>query len=232
VFWSAVKADYRAFLNQGTGAQVVLQPLDERLSYLANKAAEFDGQQFAIGFETLRSRLSYIDFLAATMERVPAVLPHEDGAHLGAAVRHVLTPRILFPDKQDLVSDTTITAYYTGLNKDDKNGNTSISIGYLGELYIDFGISGAVLAVFVMGLAYGRCYRAIRDHPRTPAFVNYGLCMMVALAFVSFETSLIKTVGRVIMVLAAALVLQRRVWPTLFASAASGRHNSRRRIEP
>ena len=101
VFWSAVKRDYRVFLNQGTGAQVVLQPLDERLAYLANKAAEFDGRQFADGLELLLARLSYIDFLAATMERVPAVLPHEGGALVGGAVLHVLTPRILFPDKPE-----------------------------------------------------------------------------------------------------------------------------------
>lgn len=228
VFWSAVKAPYRDFLNQGTGAQVVLQPLDERLAFLVDEAIKFDGRQFALGYELLLARVSYIDFLATTMERVPEALPHEDGALLGAAVLHVLTPRILFPDKPELPSDTLLTAHYTGLeNAIRADANTSISIGYLGELYIDFGVSGALVAVFLMGLACGRGYRAIRDYPRTPMLFNYGLCMMVALALSSFETSLIKVVGSFAMVLASALVLQRLIWPALLSSISVRASNRR-----
>jgi hypothetical protein len=223
VFWSAVKQDYRDFLNQGTGAQEVLRPFDERIGYLVDKAGEFDREQFAIGFEELLARLSYIDFLASTMERVPEVLPHEGGAHLGTALRHVLTPRILFPDKPELPSDTLVTAHYTGVFPAVyADENTSISIGYLGELYIDFGIEGALLAVFLTGLGYGRCYRAIRDYPRTPRFINYGLCMMVALALTTFETALIKLIGSVVMILAVALVVQRLVLPVLLSSGHTG----------
>jgi hypothetical protein len=218
VFWSAVKTDYRAFLNQGTRAQVVLQPLDERLSFLAHQAAEFNGQKFTSGFEMLLERVSYIDFLAATMERVPAVVPHEGGARLGAAIWHIVTPRILFPDKPELPSDTLLTAYYTGLPSFIwADANTSISIGYLGELYIDFGVGGALLAVFLMSLVFGRCYRAIRDYPGMPVFVNYGLCMMVAIQFGSFETALIKLVGGLITILAGAVAVQRLLWPVLIS---------------
>jgi hypothetical protein len=146
VFWTSGKRDYRAFLNAGTGEQVVLRPFDERPEYLTEKAAEFDGQKFAEGFENLLERVSYIDFLAATMQRVPEVIPHEGGARMGEAVWHVLTPRILFPDKPEVTSDTEVTAYYTALpSAVFATSNTSISIGYLGELYIDFGVGGAVL---------------------------------------------------------------------------------------
>jgi hypothetical protein len=217
VFWTSGKRDYREFLNQGTGEQVVLRPLDERLAYLADKMFEFDGERFAEGFEGLLERLSYIDFLAATMQRVPAEIPHAGGARVGGAILHVLTPRILFPDKPEVASDTEVTAYYTNLpNVVFASQNTSISIGYLGELYIDFGVGGALLAAFVMGLIFGRCYRAIRDYPRTPDFVNYGLCMMLALSFSTFESALIKMVGSTLTVAAAAIVLQRFAWPTLF----------------
>ena len=106
--------------------------------------------------------------------------------------------------------DTEVTAYYTALPVPYlPTGNTSISIGYLGELYIDFGVGGALLAVFLLGLIFGRCYRAIRDYPRTPAFVNYGLCMMFALAFTSFGTALIKLIGGLVTVRPLHFVLQR-----------------------
>jgi len=227
-FWSDVKSDYRNFLNQGSGQQEIRQPLEERLAYLGNQAVEFDARKLVNGLDLLFNRLSYIDFLAATMQRVPDVLPHEHGAHLGQAVLHLLTPRILFPDKPDVPDDTVVTAYYTALPAAVfAEPGTSISIGYLGELYIDFGVEGALLATFLLGLISGRGYRVIRDYPRTPAFVNYGLCMMFALAFTSFGTALIKLIGGLVMALAAAFLLQRYVWPVLlslgFMRASTGR---------
>lgn len=227
VFWMSGKKEYRAFLNEGTGGQVVLRPLNQRLDYLVDKALEFDGQKFADGLESLMRRTSYIEFLAATMDRVPNVIPHEGGTHLGQAVLHVLTPRILFPDKPEVPSDTQVTAFYTGLPvavfADD---NTSISIGYLGELYIDFGVGGVFLVVLI-GLVFGSCYRAIRDHPHTPLFVNYSLCMMFALSFSAFEEALLKLAGGVLMVAAVSLLLQRFVWPAVFPGhvKALGRRN-------
>jgi len=152
------------------------------------------------------------------MERVPQTLPHEGGALLGAAILHVMTPRILFPDKPSLPSDTEVTAHYTDLPiAVFADQNTSISIGYLGELYIDFGVFGALLAVFLIGLAYGWCYRAIRDYSCTPIFVNYALCMVLALPLLSFEVALIKLVGSAAMAVAAGLLLQRLVWPALIS---------------
>jgi hypothetical protein len=219
IFWSSIKEDYRDFLSGGTGKQVVLQPLDQRLDFLANKVAEFDSEKFRDGAELFQKRLSYIDFLAATMERVPAYIPHEGGARVGKVIWHVLTPRVLFPDKPDLESDTEVTAHYTGLVSvimTDQN-YTSISIGYLGELYVDFGIAAALLAVFLLGLAYGRGYRAIRDCNRLPAFLNYGFCMVIALPLGGFGTPLIKLVGGTITIFAAVFLLQRTIIPLLFS---------------
>jgi hypothetical protein len=232
VFWSSIKIEYRDFLNEGTGGQVVLQPLDARLGFLAGKAVDFDGRQFAYGLERLRARLSYIDFLAATMERVPNEIPHEGGALLGAAVWHIMTPRILFPDKPEVPSDTEVTAYYTGVESVLANvEDTSISIGYLGELYIDFGVAGALIAVVLIGLAFGRLYRAIRDYPRVPALINYGFCMMLALSLSTFGIALIKLIGGFVMVAAVAMVSQRVIWLVLSPSRyarASGRVSLRR----
>ena len=150
--------------NGRAGGPPAARASDLRIS--ARKRPSSTARSLPEGFENLLERISYIDFLAATMERVPKVIPHEGGTRLGEAVWHVLTPRILFPDKPEPPSDTQVTAYYTNLpNAVFASANTSISIGYLGELYIDFGVAGALLAVFLMGLIFGRCYRAIRIIP-------------------------------------------------------------------
>ena len=217
IFWTSIKQDYRDFMSAGTSEQVVMQPLDERIKYLANKVVEFDVEQFNRGFNLLLQRISYIDFLAATMERVPAVIPYENGNRMGAVLVHVLTPRVLFPDKPDLPNDTAVTAYYAGVDTAGlgEGSTTSISIGYLGEMYVDFGIAGSLLAVFLVGLVYGRGYRAVRDYNRLPTFLNYGFCMILALPLTGFGTALIKLFGSTITLFAAVFLLQRIILPSL-----------------
>lgn len=211
-FWSEIKNEYRNFVSNGTGEQVVEQPLQARLSYIFEAASEFDGNQLADGFNKLLSRVSYIDFLAATMDYVPSVIPHEDGALIGAAILNMVEPRILFPNKPPLPNDTDVTTQYTGLDLGSA-GNTSISIGYLGELYIDFGYSGALIAAGLIGFAVGSGYRVLRDYERAPRLISYGACCMMALPVLTFETALTKTINGAVLGFAAALVLQRFIAP-------------------
>ena len=76
------------------------------------------------------------------MRNVPNDLPFQDGAHIGATVIHVLQPRLFFPDKPPLLSDTDVVEKYTGLHfGDSSSAGISVSLGYLAELYIDFGVA-------------------------------------------------------------------------------------------
>jgi len=211
-FWSEIKNDYRRFANGGTGAQATVQPWDARLSYIATAASEFDRRQFADGFNRLLARHSYIDFLGATMNYVPDFVPHEDGHLIGAAVENMLMPRVLFPDKPPLPSDTAVTVQYTGLDLGNSD-QTSISIGYLGELYIDFGYIGALCAMIVLGAGVGFAYRKLRDFPRLPRLVNYSICVMLPLSVLDFGTALVKTINGAVLVFGAALVVQRIIAP-------------------
>jgi hypothetical protein len=214
VFWSAVKQDYRDYLNRGSGAQIVLQSLEDRISYIGAKASTFSSEEFAYGFERLLERLSYVDYLSVTIANVPTAIPHENGIRLGSAIWHVLTPRIFFPNKPPTPLDTEATAYYTGL-KLDMSYDTSISIGWLGELYIDLGFSGAIAVTALLGLLYGRAYRALCDRRGPSRLINLALCATVALPLASFGTALIKMIGSVVISFAAAWALQRFIFPHL-----------------
>lgn len=162
IFWSEIKPSYRNFVNHGTGEQVVLEPLDRRLGFLANAMFAMDENQFSDGFDRLVSRHGYIEFLAATMKQVPAGTPHESGGLTFAVLKHMSTPRFLFPDKPPLPNDTEITARYTNLPL-AINDKTSISIGYLGELYVDFGLVGGLTATGLIGYLVGFAYRTLQD---------------------------------------------------------------------
>ena len=162
IWWSAIKTDYRTFLDQGTGQQVVLVSLEERIEFLLNKLAHVDGETIDDGFRRLALRLGYVDFLAATMRNVPSNVPFQDGQQIGATMMNVLQPRLFFPDKPPLPSDSDVLEKYTGIDFGASSGiGTSVSLGYLAELYVDFGPFGAVIATFIMGLLGGRAVRYV-----------------------------------------------------------------------
>jgi hypothetical protein len=215
-FWSAVKIEYRAFVNQGSKQQVVLASPKERFDFFSGKVASMDWQTMGRGFDKLVRRVGYLDFLAATMRNVPERLQFQKGAQIGATVMHVLQPRLLFPDKPALPSDTKITAKYTGLPelRYAKSG-TSISIGYVGELYVDFGYAGAIIGPFILGLTSGYAFRFLCSSGSLPAIVNYGLSFMLLLSIAQFEQALSKTVGAFLATLVAVLLAKKYILPRL-----------------
>lgn len=235
IFWSSVKPDYRHFVNQGTGEQVVLVPLADRIAYLADAAVSFDGNNVADGFERLVSRHGYIEFLGLTMQAVPDTVPHENGSLTYAVVRHIAMPRFLFPDKPPLPSDTEIMARYTGLPM-LWNQNTSISIGHLGELYVDFGFMGGLAAIGLIGVLVGAVYRSLRSGRSSPALLNAGLAMMATLPIAYFGTAYIKLVGAFIFATALALAFQRIGWPVVesmvFGRQLNRLHHRRHKTPP
>ncbi len=227
VFWSAIKSDYRDFVSRGTQQQVVAVPISDRLQYLLTAMASFDRAKFEEGFQSFVHRVGYIDYLAHTMENVPARVPHENGARALEGIAHVLQPRIFFPDKPAQLNDTIITAHYTGLWFTDMV-NTSISIGYLGELYIDFGLFGGWLAALLFGVGIGRIYRIVRGYRGADSLLNCGFAAMAMLPFIQFERGLLKTIGAGFMTMAAVLLLQRLILPRLLAFWSMRRPVARR----
>jgi hypothetical protein len=166
-YWQTVKVQYRSFLNQGTGGQAVLVSPEERYNYLATRTRAVEVRDLRMGFDSMLERIGYIDFFAEVLGYVPAILPHQNGRLWGEAISHVLAPRVLFPNKAD-VSDTLRTAEFTGDPTLAFVTGTSVSIGYVGESYIDFGPVLMFLPIFAVGGFWGGGYRwlATRNAPR------------------------------------------------------------------
>lgn len=213
-FWSSIKVDYRAMVNQGTGAQVVAVPLEDRLGFIVGRAGSLDGAALSEGFDKLVLRHGYIEYLALVMHHVPQAIPHEDGQLSLAVLSHITMPRILFPDKPPLPSDTEVMRKYTGITY-QFDENTSISIGNLGELYIDFGYWGGIFAELVLGLLIASVYRTLRNSPSCPAMVTAGFCVMVVLPIAYFGTAYAKLMGAFVFTSVIAIVAQRFAAPRI-----------------
>jgi hypothetical protein len=211
-FWTMIKVDYRAFVNEGTGAQIVAVSMEKRLSFIAEAISDLEGAKLADGFNRLIQRHGYIDYLGRVLQSVPASIPHEDGKLTLDVISHITMPRIIFPNKPALLSDTDVTKKYTGLDY-NWDENTSISIGNLGELYIDFGFFGGLLGEVVIGLIAALVYRTLRGNSGCPVVMSAGLCVMIALPLCYFGTAYIKLVGSFVFTSIIAVLVQRYISP-------------------
>jgi hypothetical protein len=128
-----------------------------------------------------------------------------------AAITHILVPRLFVPDKADLPNDTAVTMAYTGLPL-PLGAGVSISIGYAGELYIDFGLFGMMACMGVLGFLYGKANRYIQQH-FSSVLIGYGATIVLLLPGFYFETSLPKTFGGVGSSFIVLLLMSKVVLP-------------------
>lgn len=172
VVWSAIKVEYRGFLNQGSKDQSVMVDRTARINEVARLVGEMTPEKFATGAELLMYRLTYVYFFGEVIDTVPQYIPHEYGALWGDAVYRALVPRLVDPTKSS-IDDSERTATYTGLTLIGADSGTSISLGYMAESYIDFGPAFMMLPIFLWGYAVGRVYRLLVNGP-SATFFGYG----------------------------------------------------------
>ena len=193
IVWSAVKQDYREFLNQGTGEQQVLVSMEDRTAKLSELLGNVSWESFTNGLDSMVMRVSQVSLFAYTLMNVPDQVPHAGGALWADAVRRVFMPRVLFPDKTAL-DDSQRTNVYTGLSVAGVEQGTSMGIGYVAESYVDFGPVLMFLPIFLLGLFYGFIYRLfVRAREQ---LLGYGIAIAI-LTFGAYtiETSNAKLVG-------------------------------------
>ena len=139
----AVKDDYRATLReegQGQNVQKFLDSVDERL--LEEEAASSGN------VERLVTRINQGWIISRIMTGTPRYLPFAEGETIIVAVKASLLPRFLFPDKP-IAGGKVNYEKYVGFRL---QSSTSMGISLLGEAYINFGVRGAWVFMFIFGL--------------------------------------------------------------------------------
>jgi hypothetical protein len=140
--WTAVKMDYRH--------HVAWQPIEQRIDWMAQQflVNNIDYRDAVI---KLTARIGYTQLFARIMAQEPSVSRSGTFSFYVAAVQHILTPRILFPDKPTL-NDSKITTALLGIKID---AVTSIGVGYVAQAYVDFGFPGLLLPILSIGIMLG-----------------------------------------------------------------------------
>jgi len=158
VWTGGVKGVWRPRVLSG---EVSGSPLDKAFAFTATVAETAPNIRVGSAGHDLSKRMSSdVGYFADTLARVPVVVPHANGNLTWRAVNHVLKPRILFPDKENLGSDSWLVELYAGRAAAGWESNTSIALGYMAEFYIDYGIPGMFVALFTLGTLVGLLYRS------------------------------------------------------------------------
>jgi hypothetical protein len=195
ILWMSIRTEVRAAINTD---DTIAESQAARLRFAGSVSSKQSGV-FSKGFwpacDHLVSRLWTIPLPARALNRVPSLLPHEHGAIFEYALIHIVTPRILFPDKEGLSSDSEEVRKYAGVWVAGPKQNTSIAFGYAGESYVDFGIPGMFVPVLGFGIVMGAAYifflRTIQNQELATGFVVTTFWMSLYL----FERSWVKTLG-------------------------------------
>lgn len=213
IAWTAVKPVIRKnFMAEASTTQRVGIAMGLIRPTLLGSTAGFKYQA-----DRLVSRMWQVYFPALALVRVPSVVPHENGALLWAAIENLLTPRLFFPDKPELQSDSDKVRKYSGIWVAGRETGTSYAFGYTGESYVDFGLPWMFVPIFLygagMGLVHRRLRRAIR-HPEVRGAVIVVLFWMSMYLFeVSWAIMLGFTITRIIVLGAGAIIVDRLLLP-------------------
>jgi hypothetical protein len=195
LMWLGIRTEYR---RDFADIELFAESRDVRLARIQELTHGWwkqDRHEFWWNLDLLVDRLWAIYYPALAVSRVPDTLPHTEGQIYGDALRHILMPRVLFPDKPVLQSDSEMVRKYAGVWVAGTDQGTSIAFGYVAESYVDFGVPTMFLPILVWGVFVGAAYRAVTVLIRHREITVPVLTVVFWLSVYLFERSWVKTMG-------------------------------------
>jgi hypothetical protein len=201
-FWINVRQGYRErVMTDDAFAQSRAKRFDE-ISNLSSRWMSRDAGDMMSNADQLVDRVWAVYYPALAVARVPAVVPHTNGQLMWATLKHLFSPRLFFPDKPVLGSESELVRTYSGVWVAGEKEQTNIAFGYAAESYVDFGVPLMFVPVFLYGVFVGAMYAGIL---RTIYHRDIAVALVTVFGWLSlylFERSWAKTIG-----LAGTLIL-------------------------
>ena len=156
--------------------------------YATTVAATVDGESVSRAMDLTPSRLDYLLPLAWVMQHTPDPLPYLRGETY-APLPYKLVPRLVFADKPADVDD--LGKRYDFVPVDSMN---NFKVHQLGEFYVNFGVLGALVGMFLLGLLYRTLHALFHKPGACVATMAAGTHMLTVLA-VEMESILSVSLG-------------------------------------
>ncbi len=205
--WTSIKGEYRSYLSQGDASQTVSVSREDQLSKMGQLVGGLTWEDIVLSIDPLLARIEYVDYFALSMDYVPAAVPHQQGRVWLEAVQNLI-PRLIYPSKPVLTSDSEHTMEYTGQYMASDAEGTSISLGYVADSYVDFGPFFMFVPLLIAGFLWGWIYRYFQSRSAS-ALIGFAFALAALLAASSFEIASVKLLaGVVVKFLALAVALK------------------------
>jgi len=150
-----VKGTYRASAMQGEGGLESFQRAYENVN---ESSGIFDFKRLAVS--NVRINQGFI--ITNIMKTVPARVPHSNGEELRLLLEAAVLPRFLAPNKLE-AGDRTLFTKYTGLGL---RQGTSMGLSSVGDAYINYGIVGGCIFMFLLGFLYNQVLKAFHRYSK------------------------------------------------------------------
>lgn len=212
LFWTNIKGEYRAFINTGTNNQAVMVEKDAAYNKLYDLGSNINDDKLEGSVVQMLDRVQYTYHLAKTIDRVPAVLPFENGNNWLESLSFATTPRYLNPNKPEYDA-TAKTVRYTGLRYSGRDKGVSFSLGYFADSYIDFGLWGMMGVLLALGTLYGVLYNFLLRKSTTNLIFNYAVVGAFFMEFNALEMDSTYILGRLFANTVTFLVMIQFLFP-------------------
>jgi hypothetical protein len=195
ITWISVRANYRErYLADEAFAQNRGARFDS-ITAAAKQWVAQDKSQFYGNVDVFIDRLWAIYYPALAVSRVPDIVPHTNGKLMRDTLEFTFMPRVFFPDKPEVGSDSDLVRRYSGVWVAGANEDTDIAFGYAAESYIDYGVPMMFLPVFIWGTFMGVCYAGMFKYFRHRDIAVSVTTVICWLTLYLFERSWTKTIG-------------------------------------
>jgi len=195
IVWMSVRGQFRAEQVENTVLAQSRSARFERISELVDGWFRSGDSNAGYDIDFLIDRMWAVYYPSLALARVPTILPHTDGAFVVGALRHVVTPRFLFPNKPELTSNSEKVRQYSGIWVAGRDEGTSIAFGYAIEAYVDYGLPAMFIPVFIYGTFMGMVFALFMRWIRLPDFGVPLLTVVFWLSLYLFEESWAKMLG-------------------------------------
>lgn len=215
LMWTNIKTSYRSFLNGKQQSQVITVSKEDaynKLNELVSRGMTAEEMQYSV--VTSLYRLEYTYHFSLVMDRVPSILPYEDGQLIFGSLLFVVTPRMLNPDK-GLFDASAKTRKYTGIDYAGVEKGVSISLGYFAECFVDFGYIGMFFPLFIIGLWMGFIMFYFAKEKGMNPLLAYTLASSIIYTFIAFESDTTIILGRTLINFVIFVVLIKYFLPIL-----------------
>jgi hypothetical protein len=161
LMWLSVRGEYRADFDDQAFADSRAARIDRIQALSTDWLNQSQAEGVGDDIDFTMDRIWAVYYPALAVERVPAQLPHTEGQLMLNTLTHLVTPRIFFPNKPALPSDSAFVRLYSGAEVAGEEEGTTIAFGYAAESYVDFGVPLMFVPMLIFGFGMGCAYVAV-----------------------------------------------------------------------